>query len=75
MQVLRVRTAFVDAFADLVHAADRAQRLFSQLTFIRHVQIGMLATDVSYTGDSVMPCSKLLRISKFVADQLAVPVA
>lgn len=61
---------------DLVQAANRVQRLFGQLTFVRHVQIEKLATGVGHTADFSDALLKTSFVaSEVIADQLAVPVA
>jgi len=43
---------------NLLQTANRVQRLFGQLTFVRHVQIEKLATCVSHAADFSDACSK-----------------
>lgn len=60
---------------DLVQAADQVQGLFSQLTFVRHVQIKELAPGVGHAADfSDALFETGFLASEVVADQLAVPV-
>lgn len=61
---------------ELVQAADRVQGMFSQLTFVRQVQIKELATGVDHAADFSDSLSETGFVaSEVVADQLTVPVA
>src|SRR3989344_4950024 len=61
---------------DFEQAADRVQRLFGQLTFVRHVHIEKLATGVSHAADFSDALLKSgLVASEVIANQLTVPVA